>query len=149
MSGDRPDVSELEVVADGDLVFRFVQPTQIDLSAPIGARLQTSALQSNEFTPNEHSYGPSVYVRSRLPNGVTDLHEACSKWRGWHVAEIPVQKVLAFGVTVRLSPQDCEYPTIRHAHATLIGVTKAIRNHLIRLIEAHMLPSTPPPGSSP
>ena len=144
MSGNRPDVSELVIVEDGELVFRFVQPGHINTAAPIGARLQTSALQSNEFTPNEHSYGPSVYVRSRLTNGVADLHEACSKWRAWQLAEIPVGTVLALGVTVRLSPQDCEFPTIRHAHATLIGVTKAIRDQLIRVIEANLLPATKP-----
>lgn len=140
MAGERPLVDDLEVAADEDLVFRFVQPNHINFAAPIGARLQLSALQTNECTPNEHSYGASVYVKSRLLRGLADLHDACPKWRDWHVAEVPVRAVLEVGVRVLLSPQDCkEFEAIRHAHASLIGVIRPIRNRLIQIIESHLL----------
>ena len=139
MPDPRPDVSELTVAASDALVFRFVRPEHIDLAAPVGARLQLSSLQTNEFTPNARSYGASVYVKSLLVGGLADLHAACEKWRSWRVAEVPVRAVLDVGVSVLLSPQDCEFETIRHAHASLIGVNKERRNKLIRIIEAHLL----------
>ncbi len=140
MPGDRPDVTELEVAPDDSILFRFVQPTHIDAKAPPGARLQTAALPTNEFTPNEHGYGASVYVKSLLANGLRDLHEACPKWCDWRVAEVPVREMLELGVGVRLSPQDCPFEAIRHAHASLIGVTRQKRNLLIRIIERRLLP---------
>lgn len=135
----RPPWGELEVVASGELIFRFVQPNQYSESAVAGARVQPSALQTNEFTPNEKSYGASVYVKARLLRGLEDLYEAMPKWRGWRVAEIPVSSINELGVEVRLSPQDCQIETIRHAHASLIGVTKAVRNKLIKVIEANLV----------
>lgn len=135
----RPGVGELALVPDGNLVFRFVQPGQFNASAPPGARVLTSALQTDEFTPNERSYGPSAFVKSLLANGLDDLHKACPKWMAWRVAEVPIDAILKLGVEVRLSPQDCEFESIRHAHASLIGVTKAKRSNLIRLLEAHLL----------
>jgi hypothetical protein len=142
MTDARPPVDALEPVPSDALVFRFVQPAHIDPSAPVGAQLQMAALQTNEFTPNEHSYGASVYVKSRLPRGLTDLLEACPKWQSWRTSEVPVKKVLDLGVKVVLSPQDCEFEAIRVAHASLIGVDKLRRNKLVRLIESHMLPAS-------
>src|SRR5512133_1552713 len=130
MTEVRPPVDALEPVSSDALVFRFVQTAHIDLSAPPGARLQTSALQSNEYTPNERSYGASVYVKSLLAGGLADLHDACPKWRCWQTSEVPVDEVLALGVRVVLSPQDCAFPTTRHAHASLIGVGTLHRNKL-------------------
>ncbi len=109
MSGARPDVSELEVAASDDLVFRFVRPDHINPSAPPGAQLQIAALPSNQFTPNERSYGASVFVKSKLVRGLRDLHDACPTWRECKVAEIPVARIVALGVGVVLSPQDCEF----------------------------------------
>ena len=139
MTGMRPAWNELEVVPDGDLVFRFVQPGHFNASAPSGARVQPAALQSNEFTPNDRSYGASAYIKSRLSRGLDDLHKAYPKWVAWRVSEVPVSAVTAIGIEVRLSPQDCELETIRHAHASLIGVTKERRLKLIPLIEAHLV----------
>ena len=140
MNSSRPDVSELEVAASDSLVFRFDNPGHLDPRAPAGARLQNAALQTDEFTPHEGSYGASVYVKSRLLDGIADLHRACDKWRGCRVAEVPVAAVLAVGARVVLSPQDCQFESIKHAHASLLDVTKARRNKLIRVIEAHLLP---------
>jgi hypothetical protein len=139
MNVGRPEVDELEVVASDHLVFRFVQPGHINLNAPAGSRLQLSALQTNECTPNERSYGASVYVKSRLAYGLADIHAAFAKSRSWRAAEVPVWKIQALGVSVVLSPQDCSIEAIRHAHASLIGVDKPRRNKLIRIIEEHLL----------
>ena len=139
MSGGRPDVTQLEVAPADALVFRFVQPGHINVEAPVGARLQTAALPSNEYTPNEKSYGASVYVKSLLSRGLVDLHDACAKWQAWRVAEVPVAEVLAIGARVVLSPQDCPFESIRHAHASLLDVTKERRNKLIRVIEKHLV----------
>jgi hypothetical protein len=139
MTEPRPDVATLTVVTEDALIFRFVQPGHIDATARVGSQLQTSALQTNEFTPNDHSYGPSVYVGSKLKRGVDDLFAACEKWKGWRYARVPVDQVNAIGVTVVLSPQDCELESIRHAHASLIGVTKPHRSKLLRLIEKHLV----------
>ncbi|MBN2195018.1 MAG: hypothetical protein JW751_19530 [Polyangiaceae bacterium] len=140
MTVPRTPVEALDVVPTGDLVFRLVRPEHIDLTKPRGAQLQTSALPSDQYTPNDHSYGASVYVKSRLPQGVEQLYQACPKWRTWRTAEVPVAKVVELGVGVVLSPQDCEIEEIRHAHASLIGVDRPRRNRLLRLIEAHLLP---------
>lgn len=140
MSGTRPDVSELEAVTGDAFIFRFVQPSHVNLSAPEGARLQAAALQTNEYTPNARSYGASVYVELWFTHGLLDLYEACPKWRDWQVARIPVSSLLSLGVRVLLSPADCEFEAVRHAHASLLGVTREIRNKLIRVIEANLVP---------
>ena len=139
MPGSRPDVLQLEVASADSLVFRFVQPGHINSRAPAGSRLQTAALPSNEYTPDDKSYGASVYVKSLLARGLEDLHDACEKWRMWRVAEVPVAEVLAVGARVVLSPQDCRFESIRHAHASLLDVTKERRNKLIRIIERYLV----------
>jgi hypothetical protein len=138
MDPTRPHWQDLEAVADGDLIFRFVHPRDYKQMLPSGARVQPSALSTDEFKPNAKSYGASVYARSKLPRGIDDLYEACSKWTQWHYAQVPVSEVVALGVEVRLSPQDCEFDLVRHAHASLLNVTRPIRIQLIRIIEAHL-----------
>jgi hypothetical protein len=119
--------------------FAFVQPGHIDATAVIGARVQNAALPTNDFTPNDRSYGASVYVKSLLLRGLDDLYAADAKWRTWGVSEVPIVEVVKLGVEVLLSPQDCAHETIRHAHASLVGVNKTRRNQLVRLIELYLI----------
>jgi len=141
MTTSRPPVEDLTAVSPDNLVFRLVQPAHLDLQQAVGAQLQTAALPTNQCTPNERSYGASIYVESLLSGGLEELHRACPKWQTWRAARIPVEKVVDLGVKVVLSPQDCPFESIRHAHASLLGVDKQRRNKLIKLIEAHLLPA--------
>lgn len=135
----RPHWTALTLVGAEHVLFRFVRPDHINSKAVEGARVQISALQTNEFTPNDHSYGASVYIKELLPGGLEDLHAACPKWKTWLFSEVPVGDVNALGVDVRMSPNDCQFESIKHAHASLLNVTKSIRPSLIRLIEKHLI----------
>ena len=74
----RPLWSELVKVTSGELIFRRVRLADIKDHMPPGARVQTSAMQTNECTPNPKNYGPSVFVKALLANGVEDLRARAS-----------------------------------------------------------------------
>ena len=128
------------MVADNQhLILRVIRPNDFVPSQPVGQRILPSALPSSEYEPKSKSYGASVFVKEFLSGGLTDLHNAYDKWRSYRVAEVPVVKITDAGVAVRLSPQDCQFPSVRHAHASLIGVTRANRGQLIKLLETYLL----------
>ena len=80
-------------------------------------------------------------MKSRLVGGIEDLFLANAKWRESPVAEVPALRFIALGVQVRYSPNDCHrFPSVSHAHASLIGITRANRPKILRLIEEHLQP---------
>ena len=144
MSSERPPWTELEPLGDQDMVFRLVRPGDYVHDAPEGTRLQLSHMPTQRPPPSNRSYGPSVFAESKLANGLDDLQAAQPKWSTWGVAKIPVgelRRVQMEGVQVdvRFSPQDCEIPSVRHAHASLINVDRKARNALVRLIESYLI----------
>lgn len=146
---DRPHWQELTEVLSGELVIRVIRPTEYKHDAPKGARVQPGAMPTNEFTPNDTSYGASAFVKSRLKNGEADLVAANPRWGSYLRAEVLAEQLRELGIDVRLSPQDCEFELVRDAHASLLGVNRERRNKLIRLLEAHLVAaSIPQPGAT-
>lgn len=133
-------VDSLVVVGTEELIFRFVHPTSYDAASPLGERVQLSALATKDFTPSPVSSGASAYVKSRLAGGLQDLFVANSKWRAHRVAEVPAASLVAIGLQVRYSPGECPFPSVSHAHASLIGITRENRPRVLRLIEQHLQP---------
>ena len=134
----RPAAAELLLVPSEDTIIRMIHPeAAIDAD---GSVLQ-GALPSKEYrnTPNETSYGPSVYVASRLEAEVSTLEQATPNWRYYAVARCPVAAVRALGVRVCFSPDDCDIEAIKQAHATLLDVTVATRDQLIELFQKHLV----------
>lgn len=139
MGDERPKVEDLVVANSDHLVFRLVRPNDFVATHPVGQRVLPSALPSSEYDPKPKSYGASVFVKELLQGGLTDVHNACDKWRSYRLSEVPIAKIVNVGVAVRLSPQDCSFLSIRHAHASLIGVTRMNRTQLLRLVEQYLL----------
>lgn len=137
----RPPWQELPEVVSGELVIRLIRPNEYKADAPAGARVQPAAIPTDEFKPNDRSYGASAFVKSRLRNGLKDIVDANPKWNAYVLAEVMVEKIRELGIEVRLSPQDCEYEQIRDAHASLINLNRDRRNKLVRLLEAHLVPN--------
>ena len=132
----RPDWTALEVVETGNLLLRLLRRECFLGKLPKGARVQTSACSSREFHPRPDSYGASVFVDERLENGPEDLYTANARWREYMLVRVPVEDVTAIeGLYVRYSPQDCQFTSIAHAHASIIGITPARRNAFIRLLD--------------
>lgn len=131
----RPKWEDLPDVEDGDLLIRFLRPGTVKLDRPRGQRVEPSTCNSNEFEPNENSYGASVFVEGRLENGVDDLYAACERWRDWAFARLAVEKVRALGIFVKYTPMDCEFEGIAHAHASLIGMTRPKRARFVLLLD--------------
>jgi hypothetical protein len=135
----RPKWQDLPSVEDGHLLVRFLRPNTYDLEKPKGMRVLPATCPTNEFTPNDKSYGPSVFVEEKLANGMSDLLDACPRWRSWIFVRIPVVEVRALIEDVKYSPMDCtEFPTVAHAHATLIGVSRANRPSFLALLESRL-----------
>lgn len=139
----RRDVSELEPVEEGEVLVRLVATRGFDGARPQGQRVKTAALQTNDFTPSETSYGASVYVVSRLDGN--DVRAVLDK--SLHLeARVPVSKLTALGIRVVYSPEDCEVDVLKPAHASLLGVTHANRPAVLRLIDEALGPKPDHPG---
>jgi hypothetical protein len=134
----RPQWQELPDVEDGALLIRFILPGALRAERPKGNRVDPSACQSGDYQPSETSYGASVYVESRLRNGVDDLFAACPRWRGWRFVQLQVALVRALALDVKYTPMDCEFPEIADAHASLIGMNRSIRTQFIALLDAQL-----------
>ena len=134
----RPHWRDLAEVDDGHLLLRLVRAADVDTSQPRGQRVQLSACRTNDYEPNEKSYGASVYVNERLMSGMDDLYNANPPWRSYLDVRLPVRDVRQLGLHVKYSPMDCPFPLLAHAHASLIGMTRPIRATFIALIDAHL-----------
>jgi len=119
-------------VDEGQVILRLVAERDFDRSLPSGQRVRSAALQTSDFTPSDQSYGASVYVVSRL--GGTDLQKRLNK-QMHIVAQIDVAALLALGIQVVYSPEDCDVDELKVAHASLIGVTHYNRPAVLRLID--------------
>lgn len=139
-SQDRPPVEELELVKEGELIFRFISPKDYDIRNPLGTRVQAATLPSDQLRLTPASYGPSVYVGSRLSRGIQDLYAANPNWRVYYFARMPIKEVSELGIEVRLSPYDCDYPTVKHAHASLTKMDRPKRNKLVSVLERLLEP---------
>jgi hypothetical protein len=134
----RTPLKDLVLVDDEEWIIRIIRPESYDHDAPTGMRVLTSALQSKEMPSTDQSYGPSVFVESKLPCSLENLESEVKKWGGCGVAKVQAKKLRELGIDVRFSPDDCEMPTIKPAHASLVGCTKPTRTPIIDLLGANM-----------
>ncbi len=132
----RPPAAELEHVGAEELVLRLVHPTSYNASA---ARIELSALPTKDFTPSSTSYGASAYVKSRLDGGISALYAAVDRWRTYTLTQVAASEIVALGIEVRYSPDDCQFQALKHAHASLIGITHGNRPSLLRLLERNII----------
>lgn len=136
MSSNRPDPSLLQQVDDEEIIYRLFPPAMYWAAAPDGQYLQTSAFASSDFKVQANSYGSSVYVCSKLPNGIADLESAQPKWRNFGFISVQVSELAQFGVRVYYSPQDCDYgEPLLSAHGSIIGLTRKTRDALVEFLQ--------------
>lgn len=126
-------------IDSGETVIRLIHPIGFNSAAPRGAQLVPACLQTKEFEPRPDNKGPSLYLKSALPDGIKSLEAACPKWSGYGYAELIVKDLERLGLTVIPSSEDCHIPSIRQAHCSLLGVTRANREAVVEVIEAGML----------
>ena len=123
-----PDAGD--VVGDDEVVIRFVHKNHFSSLAPDGSRVGLANLPSQEFTPPGKSY-PSVYRESR--RSIEDLESDNPKWRDQAVVKVRVGDLRELGLDICSSPDDCNLPHARDAHASIHGVTKENRQTVIDL----------------
>ena len=121
MSSTRPDPSLLERVDDDEVIYRLFPLSAYWETAPDGQRLQTAAFPSGDFNAAADNYGASVYVHSRLPNGVVDLETNIT--RGEHdqlnpvavncIRAFPGQGIRVWGARTLSSDPEWRYLNVR------------------------------------
>ncbi len=130
MGDERPPAEQLPVAADDERVLRFVHPAHYT-----DGRLETASLPSRTWKgkPDAHDYGPSVYIASIRDQ--SHLEAANPAWERFGVVRLRVGELGSLGVSVRMTPMDCDprFESIRPAHATLFGVTTQNRDDVIAL----------------
>ena len=133
MAEARRPLSALTRVDAGEVLLRLVAGRDFLIERPLGERVLPAALQTHDFTPSPTSYGASVYIESLVPSGV-EVKVQLGK-PNHLVATLAVAALNALGIEVVLTPEDCDDEVLRPAHASLIGVTKANRPTILRLID--------------
>jgi len=124
----------LERVASGEVLIRLVARNAFIADRAFGERVLPAALQTSDFMRSDQSYGASVYIESRLPD---DVNLTSELGKPTHlVAKVSVADLEALGVVVCFSAEDCDKPSLKAAHASLIGVTAQNRAKILRLIDA-------------
>ena len=140
------DWQSLPVVGDDETVLRRIHPNHYNYDRKLVTR---ACLREPDYAQNSTSYGASVFVRSKLANGVADLEKADPTWIGAGVASVPVASLTnqTLGVSVRETPIDCDKPTIAHAHASLVNVSTVNRDEIVALFQQHLtrIPTPRPP----
>ncbi len=134
MTAERPKAEELEDVPEDEYLLRFVgragnqyQPDPTD-----GRYLTEAWIPSGEFKADPaKSYGPSVWVESRLPNGVESLEALRPDWKTKGLVRVRVSDVRTCDVKVKYSPQDSTLPEHADAHASWVGLNRPKRDELV------------------
>lgn len=143
-AASRPPVDQLEEVGDRETVFRLILPSQFKPAAAPGLRIQLGALPSKEWPVTTTSYCPSVFVNSLLANGIIDVAEP--RWSRYGIAQATVASLRALGIHVCRSPMDCDYASVRSAHASLIGITSnLVRAQVLDLFDHGLVRAPSPP----
>lgn len=130
-SGPKADPSTLVPVGDKEIVIRLIPPsafkheTEDGQPVPDEQRVQKAIVLSNQF--NGSDYGPSLFVKSLLPNGFHDIRAyGHPKWKDFGFCEVEAICIKQVGYDVRLTPSDCKFPELASAHASIIGDTTNI-----------------------
>ena len=138
-------------LSKSEVVIRFSVPTSYDHNPNVAAedRLDSSSMRSKEFKPSTIpiSTGASAFLKSALPNPLVDLVTANSKWAGYVRSEITVEEIEALGIKVELTPDECQFPTVAHAHLSLIGIDGDKRDKLVNQLSKKIV-YVPPALSS-
>lgn len=133
MSSDRPKPDDLVAVPDHEYVLRLINPKggAYQANPPDGRHLADGWVPSGQYKPSPTSYGPSVWVESRLPEGVASLEALRPDWKSHGLVRVLVSAVRACNIDVRYSPQDSIFPEHKDAHASFIGIDRPRRDELI------------------
>jgi hypothetical protein len=123
-----------ERVASNEVVIRFVNKMHYVPGAPEGSRLIPAHMKSDQFAPPSR---PSLFVKS--VRSLSQLEEAWPKWSLQGVIEIEVGDLERMGLRVVFSPEDCNLPSIRDAHASLEGVTGENRDQVVDLLASRLV----------
>jgi hypothetical protein len=138
--GRLDDIDDLLPVPDEAFILRRIPRGTYDPDAQDGKYLARQLFVVDP--PSDDTYGPSVYVESRLRDGIQSLIAIDSAWHAQGVVRIQVRELRQFELEVRYSPADCTYDSeeLRGAHATVLGLTRPRRNQLVaHLTKAHVL----------
>jgi hypothetical protein len=97
--------------------------------------LKGDDLQASAFTPTGSrrtgDSGPSLYVLDDLDRGTDDIDAARTEWASYGHATCTVAEMQALGLRVVYTPDECDLPALRHAHASIANLTKAMRVKLL------------------
>jgi hypothetical protein len=122
--------TDLSAVATDEILVRFVHPNHYSRTAPDGSRVTLANLRREEFEPaGQHQ--PSVYVESIC--SVAELEAANARWVAYGILKVRVRELETLGLRVFLTPEQCLVDRIRHAHASIFGVTGENRQRVIDL----------------
>lgn len=142
MSSEDAGLRDLERVDAEEVIIRLIHPVHFNWEHE---EVAPAALPMKQFRPQCEDSGPSFYVRSGLTSGVQDLEATEPKWKGFGVAEIKVQDLLDLGLDIRLTPEECRFPTIKHAHASIVStVDRATRDAVVDLLNSEGRLTRPP-----
>jgi hypothetical protein len=135
-----PDPGEaLGELAPDEVLIRFVPRVYYIESPPDGCHVAVGNLTREQFSPPA---SPSMFRASART--IAELEAANPRWKAQAVVTVTVRELEDLGLSVRLSPEDCEkFPSIRDAHVSIVGVTAANRQRVIDLFGRRV--RRPPP----
>ena len=132
---ERPPVEQLSIVADHEWVIRLVHPAHYN-----DGHLESACLPSRDWKgkPDSRDYGPSMYAA--FIRDLRELEQANPAWLQFGVVRVRVGALKPLGLSVRLTPMDCDarFDAVRDAHATLLGVTSENRDDVVALFGRHL-----------
>jgi hypothetical protein len=138
-------VDDLVPVDPNAFVLRFIAPMHYQFDAPQGCRIQSANLPTKDWKdmPKPDNYGPSLFVEASLPEPLDACLQAEMQPLAKHgIVRVTVASLQAIGLAVRFTPQDCQWPRLAGAHATLFGISsKSLRDEAIDLFNLHELKS--------
>jgi hypothetical protein len=131
VSGDRPEPGDLVDVPDEEYLVRLVGSHAYEANAPGGRFITAAWIPSSQYKTHPNSYGPSVWVESKLPAGVASLEKLRPDWAKQGLVRVRVADVRACSIQVKYSPQDSCFPEHADAHASFVGVDRVKRDDLV------------------
>jgi hypothetical protein len=135
----RRSVDDLEAVSNDATIVRLVHPLHYAPALPEGRRLLPAAFSSKDATPSATSYGASAYHLERLPAGLRSLEATNARWSSFGVIAVPAAVLDELRVRSLYSPEDCDYPALRDAHVSLVGIDRTNRDSVLERLERHVI----------
>ena len=118
------------------LYIRLIHPDSFDATQEVGMRIKDSAIPSSEM---KRGVGPSIFLETKLPHGLSDLKVVGTKRENFGAARISTEELAGLTLEAIHTPEECEDEALKPAHYSIKGMTRAIRASLVELLDKNLI----------